>query len=115
MARLREKDRALQQEVGGDLAVELEVAKLQVERQTNVKQRAVQRMIQILQFRKNAIKRRCDFERWRCEIAKEAANASFSEKAGRLRKCYAVEKLVGGSFVRLSVSWIRRGKIRIVR
>ena len=39
-------------------------------------------MMDTLLTKKNAIKRRADFERWRHEVALEAANESFLKKAG---------------------------------
>jgi len=44
---------------------------------------------------KASIRRRYDFERWRHEVALEAANEAFNASAGRLRKLWAVEKLAG--------------------
>jgi len=56
---------------------------------------AVNGMMGTLQQKKNAIKRRADFERWRHEIALEAASEAFNASAGRLRKIWATEKLAG--------------------
>ena len=36
------------------------------------------------------IRRRKDFERWRHEVAMEAANEAFNASAGRLKKLWAV-------------------------
>jgi len=49
----------------------------------------------VLQQRRNEVRRREDFERWRYEVAMEAASEAFHAMAGRFRKIYAIEKLTG--------------------
>merc|ERR1712183_1130390 len=49
----------------------------------------------VLQQRRNEVRRREDFERWRYEVAMEAASEAFQAMAGRFRKIYAIEKLTG--------------------
>merc|ERR1719375_1676800 len=56
----------------------------------------------MLQSKRNAIKRRADFERWRHEVALDAANEAFNASAGRLRKLYAVEKLAGNCLQKIT-------------
>merc|ERR1719476_161202 len=55
-----------------------------------------------LERRKDANKRRADFESWRREVALEAANEAFNASAGRLRKLYAIEKLAGNCLQKLT-------------
>merc|ERR1719311_872932 len=56
---------------------------------------AVEGLQNALQQRKNEVRRREDFERWRYEVALEASQEAFYQTAGRLRKIYAIEKLSG--------------------
>mmetsp|Transcript_23266 Transcript_23266/g.49536 ORF Transcript_23266/g.49536 Transcript_23266/m.49536 type:complete len:587 (+) Transcript_23266:151-1911(+) len=55
-----------------------------------------------MQHRRNEVQHREDFERWRYEIALEAANEAFQATAGRYRKIYAVEKLCGNALQKLT-------------
>eukprot|EP00927_Polykrikos_kofoidii_P036014 TRINITY_DN30465_c0_g1_i1.p1 TRINITY_DN30465_c0_g1~~TRINITY_DN30465_c0_g1_i1.p1 ORF type:complete len:700 (-),score=131.53 TRINITY_DN30465_c0_g1_i1:200-2242(-) len=48
-----------------------------------------------LQQRRSEVRHREEFERWRYEVAMEAATEAFQASAGRLRKLYAIEKLTG--------------------
>merc|ERR1719375_706367 len=48
-----------------------------------------------LSTKREGTKERAAFEKWRLEVAKEAATEAFNASAGRLRKLYAVEKLAG--------------------
>jgi len=48
-----------------------------------------------LQQRKSEVRHKEDFERWRYEVAMEAATEAFHATAGRFRKIYAIEKLTG--------------------
>lgn len=75
--------------------LELENMEMDVEFERFSRDTAVSSMGTTLQTKRNAIKRRADFERWRHEVALEAANEAFQASAGRLRKIYAVEKLAG--------------------
>merc|ERR1719453_832458 len=63
-----------------------------------------------LQTKRNAIKRRADFERWRHDVALEAANEAFSASAGRLRKLYAVEKLAGNMLQKFTFEQVERSQ-----
>merc|ERR1719183_3005561 len=63
-----------------------------------------------LQTKRNAIKRRADFERWRHEVALEAANEAFHASAGRLRKIYAVEKLAGNCLQKIIFEQVERSQ-----
>merc|ERR1719218_22233 len=63
-----------------------------------------------LQTKRNAIKRRADFERWRHEVALEAANEAFQSSAGRLRKLYAVEKLAGNCLQKITFDQVEKSQ-----
>merc|ERR1719386_555552 len=63
-----------------------------------------------LQTKRNGIKRRADFERWRHEVALEAANEAFHASAGRLRKLYAVEKLAGNCLQKITFEQVERSQ-----
>jgi hypothetical protein len=60
--------------------------------------------------RKEANKRRADFESWRHEVALEAANEAFNASAGRLRKLYAIEKLAGNTLQKITFEQIQRSQ-----
>mmetsp|Transcript_51510 Transcript_51510/g.92528 ORF Transcript_51510/g.92528 Transcript_51510/m.92528 type:complete len:543 (+) Transcript_51510:44-1672(+) len=55
-----------------------------------------------MQRRKNEVRHREDFERWRYEVALEAATEAFESTAGRYRKIYAIEKLTGNCLQKLT-------------
>merc|ERR1719335_1390327 len=63
-----------------------------------------------LQTKKNAIKRRADFERWRHEVALEAANEAFQASAGRLRKIWAIEKLAGNCLQKIIFEQVEKSQ-----
>merc|ERR1719160_353349 len=63
-----------------------------------------------LQTKRNAIKRRADFERWRHEVALEAANEAFNASAGRLRKIWAIEKLAGNCLQKIIFEQVERSQ-----
>merc|ERR1719146_140856 len=63
-----------------------------------------------LQTKRNAIKRRADFESWRHEVALEAANEAFDASAGRLRKLYAIEKLAGNCLQKITYEQVERSQ-----
>merc|ERR1719375_2033981 len=48
-----------------------------------------------LSTKREGTKERAAFEKWRLEVAKEAATEAFNASAGRLHKLYAIEKLAG--------------------
>lgn len=52
--------------------------------------------------------RRATFEKWRAEIALEAANDAFNKSAGRLRKLYAIEKLVGSCLQKRTIEQVEK-------
>merc|ERR1719155_275782 len=70
----------------------------------------MQCMTGTLQTKKNAIKRRADFERWRHEVALEAANEAFNASAGRLRKLYAIEKLAGNCLQKIIFEQVEKSQ-----
>merc|ERR1740122_479824 len=63
-----------------------------------------------LERRKDANKRRADFESWRREVALEAANEAFNASAGRLRKLYAIEKLAGNCLQKITYEQVERSQ-----
>lgn len=63
-----------------------------------------------LDRRKEANKRRADFESWRHEVALEAANEAFNASAGRLRKLYAIEKLQGNTLQKITFEQVERSQ-----
>merc|ERR1719235_2612851 len=63
-----------------------------------------------LDRRKEANKRRADFESWRHEVALEAANEAFNTSAGRLRKLYAIEKLAGNCLQKITFEQVERSQ-----
>jgi len=52
--------------------------------------------------RRNEVRHREEFERWRYEVALEAATEAFEATAGRYRKIYAIEKLTGNCLQKLA-------------
>merc|ERR1719343_851034 len=60
--------------------------------------------------RRDANKRRADFESWRHEVALEAANEAFNASAGRLRKLYAIEKLAGNCLQKITYEQVERSQ-----
>merc|ERR1719221_192974 len=63
-----------------------------------------------LERRKDANKRRADFESWRREVALEATNEAFNASAGRLRKLYAIEKLAGNCLQKITYEQVERSQ-----
>merc|ERR1719335_1719881 len=63
-----------------------------------------------LQTKKNAIKRRSEFDAWRHEVALDAANEAFNASAGRLRKLYAIEKLAGNCLQKITCEQVERSQ-----
>merc|ERR1719343_72663 len=63
-----------------------------------------------LERRKDANKRRADFESWRHEVALDAANQAFNASAGKLRKLYAIEKLAGNSLQKITFEQVERAQ-----
>merc|ERR1719324_352631 len=90
--------------------LELELMEQDVEHERYLRDSAVNGMMGTLQTKKNAIKRRADFERWRHEVALEAANEAFQASAGRLRKIYAVEKLAGNCLQKIIFEQVEKSQ-----
>merc|ERR1719389_544486 len=67
-------------------------------------------MMGTLHTKRNAIQRRADFERWRHEVALEAANEAFQASAGRLRKLYAIEKLAGNCLQKIIFEQVEKSQ-----
>merc|ERR1711865_383135 len=93
-----EKRQDMSRRVHGDKVQsinELESMEHDMEQERVVCNAALDDLELVLQQRRNEVRRREDFERWRYEVAMEAASDSFHAMAGRFRKIYAVEKLTG--------------------
>jgi len=75
--------------------IEMEAMETDMEQERLVCNAALDDLEVVLQQRRNEVRRREDFERWRYEVAMEAASEAFHAMAGRFRKIYAIEKLTG--------------------
>merc|ERR1712193_2820 len=89
---------------------ELELAEMDAEHERSMREGAMNCMVGTLQTKRNGIKRRADFERWRHEVALEAANEAFQASAGRLRKLYAIEKLAGNCLQKITFEQVERSQ-----
>ncbi|CAD7958736.1 unnamed protein product, partial [Amoebophrya sp. A120] len=87
-----------------------EKTKTEAQKEFLLKQNAVQKMFQKLQEKKTTLKRRLDFARWRKEVAMEAANESFHQRAGRLRKMWAIEKLQANYLQKVIFSQVEKSQ-----
>merc|ERR1712093_304333 len=67
-------------------------------------------MTQALNAKRSVIRRRKDFERWRHEVALEAANEAFNASAGRLKKLWAVEKLGGNCLQKIIYEQVEKSQ-----
>merc|ERR1719326_90741 len=90
--------------------LELDLMEQDVEHERYLRDTAVNAMMGTLQTKKNAIKRRADFERWRHEVALEAANEAFNASAGRLRKIWAIEKLAGNCLQKIIFEQVEKSQ-----
>lgn len=63
-----------------------------------------------LHRRNNEVRHREDFERWRFEVAMEAASEAFQATAGRFRKIYAIEKLTGNCLQKMIIVQAERSQ-----
>merc|ERR1719198_2890622 len=93
-----EKRQELSRRVHGDKVqsiLELEAMEQDVEQERVICNAALDDLEIVLQQRRNEVRRREDFERWRYEVAMDAASEAFHAMAGRFRKIYAIEKLTG--------------------
>jgi len=91
-------------------SIDLELMEMDAENERGMREGAMTCMTGTLQTKKNAIKRRADFERWRHEVALEAANEAFQASAGRLRKLYAIEKLAGNCLQKITFEQVERSQ-----
>merc|ERR1719407_421929 len=96
------------EKVQSDLLYEMENEDAKHER--GVRENAMRAMMGTLHTKRNAIQRRADFERWRHEVALEAANEAFQGSAGRLRKLYAVEKLAGNCLQKITFDQVEKSQ-----
>merc|ERR1719161_154527 len=96
------------EKVQSDLLYEMENEDAKHERA--VRENAMRDMMGTLHTKRNAIQRRADFERWRHEVALEAANEAFQGSAGRLRKLYAVEKLAGNCLQKITFEQVEKSQ-----
>merc|ERR1719223_2452120 len=85
-----------------------------LQRDSTAENEACQQAREIMEMeldrRKEANKRRADFESWRHEVALEAANEAFNASAGRLRKLYAIEKLAGNCLQKITCEQVERSQ-----
>merc|ERR1719276_314249 len=85
-----------------------------LQRDSTAENEACQQAREIMEMeldrRKEANRRRADFESWRHDVALEAANEAFNASAGRLRKLYAVEKLAGNCLQRITFEQVERSQ-----
>merc|ERR1719161_125018 len=91
-------------------SIDLELMEQDAENERNVREGAMRDMMGTLHTKRNAIQRRADFERWRHEVALEAANEAFQGSAGRLRKLYAVEKLAGNCLQKITFEQVEKSQ-----
>merc|ERR1712196_751376 len=63
-----------------------------------------------LDRRRATTERRARFERWRHEVALEAANEAFNASAGRLKKLWAVEKLGGNCLQKIIYEQVEKSQ-----
>merc|ERR1719375_1770934 len=89
---------------------DLDMMEGDAENERNVRENAMRDMMGTLHTKRNAIQRRADFERWRHEVALEAANEAFQGSAGRLRKLYAVEKLAGNCLQKITFDQVEKSQ-----
>lgn len=93
-----EKKQKLSRRVHGEKVQkinELEAMETDMETERTACNAALDDLELVLQQRRNEVRRREDFERWRYEVAMEAASEAFQAMSGRFRKIYAIEKLTG--------------------
>merc|ERR550537_1731174 len=91
-------------------SIDLDLMEGDAENERNVREGAMRDMMGTLHTKRNAIQRRADFERWRHEVALEAANEAFQGSAGRLRKLYAVEKLAGNCLQKITFEQVEKSQ-----
>merc|ERR1719498_1184352 len=91
-------------------SIDLDLMEQDAENERNVREGAMRDMMGTLHTKRNAIQRRADFERWRHEVALEAANEAFQGSAGRLRKLYAVEKLAGNCLQKITFDQVEKSQ-----
>ncbi|KAF4658932.1 hypothetical protein FOZ61_005131 [Perkinsus olseni] len=82
---------------------EYETALAELEQERTAREGALEDMM-------DSIKRRADFERWRHEVAVEAANEAFNASAGRLRKLWVMEKLTGNCLQKIMVEQVQKSQ-----
>merc|ERR1719420_2665613 len=78
--------------------------------ESNERDSATKNVEEQMTLKKSSIKRRSDFERWRQEVAREAANEAFNASAGRLRKIWAIEKLSGNCLQKIIFEQVERSQ-----
>merc|ERR550537_141489 len=91
-------------------SIDLDLMEGDAENERNVREGAMRDMMGTLHTKRNAIQRRADFERWRHEVALEAANEAFNATAGRLRKLYAIEKLGGNCLQKITFEQVEKSQ-----
>merc|ERR1719321_2452183 len=91
-------------------AQELELCEYECQAEKDLTDQALVEMTQALNAKKSVIRRRKDFERWRHEVAMEAANEAFNASAGRLKKLWAVEKLGGNCLQKIIFEQVEKSQ-----
>lgn len=73
----------------------LEDMEQEIEEERGMCSAALEDLEEAARQKRSEVNHREEFERWRYEVALEAANQAFQATAGRYRKIYAIEKLCG--------------------
>lgn len=94
-----------------EVIADLESMEQDMEQERRVRSEAYSSIQDTLRQKRRDVRRRGDFDRWRHEVALEAANSAFLASAGRLRKLYAVEKLVGNCLQRIIFEQVERSQV----
>jgi hypothetical protein len=89
-------------------AQDLDILEADFDHERVVRQNAHENMEAAIKAKEDAADRRTQFEEWRREVAVDAANEAFNASAGRLRKLFAIEKLVGNSLQYMSLQQAER-------
>jgi chromosome segregation ATPase len=89
---------------------ELEACEYECQNEKDTTDRALVEMTTALNAKKSVTRRRKDFERWRHEVAMEAANEAFNASAGRLKKLWAVEKLGGNCLQKIIFEQVEKSQ-----
>jgi len=81
---------------------ELEAMEQEVEAERQLCDVAIEDLEATSRLWQDDVRHREDFERWRYDVAMEAANEAFQATAGRYWKIYAIEKLTGNCLQKIT-------------